>query len=206
MRPPRVATWLLLKLCVSPDVEAIAGDLEEQFPTRSPLWYWREACFAVLQSAVHHLCRHWTLSLRAICVGGAVMALATMAFRNLAYVILGRVLPPPVSPSSLPVVFMTVGAPSFIAGWAIGRWHRPYSFPFAIALAAVAVPLHVLPRLVFLIVNSFQHERFLPYLWGHLARAPLVAVLIGTGIVSGALVADRALRVRPIERRKLFTQ
>jgi hypothetical protein len=35
----------------------------------------------------------------------------------------------------------------------------------ALAFAVVVVHVQLLPRLVFLVRNSLQHERFLPYLW-----------------------------------------
>jgi hypothetical protein len=60
------------------------------------------------------------------------------------------------------------------------------------ALAIVVLSIEVLPRLVFLTSNSFQHERFLPYLWAYVARIPLLAALVLTGILLGKVIGQLA--------------
>jgi len=63
---------------------------------------------------------------------------------------------------------------------------------FGMALAIVVLSIEVLPRLVFLTSNSFQHERFLPYLWTYVARIPLLAALVLTGILLGKVIGQLA--------------
>jgi hypothetical protein len=187
MRPPRLATWLLLTFGSGPDVEVIAGDLSEQYAERSRSWYWRQVAYAIVIGGVQHLRQHWVLALRAILIGSAVMAIASVVMANLAYWILPPVLPAPISPSSFPVLLLLIGVPAVAAGAAIARLHRPHAAPFAMAFAMVAVQFELLPRLVFLIRNSIEHERFLPYLRGYVAGMPPVIAIVVTGVLLGTL-------------------
>jgi hypothetical protein len=201
MTPPRLATWFLLTFAVGPDVDAIAGDLAEQYPTRSAGWYWRQTGYAIVASATQHLRRHWVVALGTVWVGGLVMGLAGFAGRRLAYWVLPLVLPAPISPSSWPVMLLTLAAPATVAGWVLGRMHRLYGVPFAFAFAVVAVHVAVLPRLVFLARNSLEHERFQPYLVEYVSGIPMVALLIGCGALGGCLLAQASTRVAIRARR-----
>jgi hypothetical protein len=192
VNPPRLATWLLLTFGTGPDVSVIAGDLREQYPDRSRSWYWRQVSYAIAVGAMQHLQRHWIRALCAIWIGGATMGIASVVFRNVAYWLLPAMLPAPISPSSLPVLLWTIALPATVAGWVVGRLNRPQSVPFGMALAMVVLLLEVLPRLVFLASNSFQHERFLPYLWAYVARVPLLAALLLTGILLGTVIGQSA--------------
>jgi hypothetical protein len=201
MTPPRLATWLLLTLGVGPDLEAIAGDLAEQYPSRSAGWYWRQVVYAILLDVKQHLRRHWVLALRAVCVGGLVMGLAGAASRHLAYWVLPAVLSAPISPLSWPVLLLTIGVPAVVTGCALARLHQPQGAPFALAFAVVA-PVALLPRLFFLVRNSLEHERFLPYLHAYVGSTmPRVATLIVLGVLAGAIVAQA--RAAPSARRQI---
>ena len=192
MNPPRLATWLLLTLGTGPDVTVIAGDLREQYPDRSRSWYWRQVSYAIAVGAMQHLQQHWVRALCAIGIGIATMGIASFVFRNLAYWLLPAVLPAPISPSSLPVLLLTIALPATVAGWVVGRMNRPHSAPFGMALAVAVLKVEALPRLVFLSSNSVQHERFLPYLWAYVAHIPLLAGLIMTGILLGTVMGQSA--------------
>jgi hypothetical protein len=75
----------------------------------------------------------------------------------------------------------------------LARLHRPQGAPFALAFAVVA-PVALLPRLFFLVRNSLEHERFLPYLHAYVGSTmPRVATLIALGVLVGAILA----RARP---------
>ena len=71
----------------------------------------------------------------------------------------------------------------------IARLYRLHAVPFALGFAAVVILFELLPRLVFLIDNSFQHERFVPYLWGYIAFMPRAVAIIMTGVLLGAVIA-----------------
>jgi hypothetical protein len=188
--PPKLASWLLLTLGCGSDLESIVGDLAEQYSSRSAAWYWRQVGYAIVVGVTHVLRQHWVLALRAVSLGGVVIGIASVLFRNLAYWLLPSVLPAPISPSSLPVLLLVVGGPALVAGWAIARLHRPHGAPFALAFAVVVVHVQLLPRLVFLVRNSLQHERFLPYLWAYVATMPLVIIIVVLGVLIGAVIAQ----------------
>jgi hypothetical protein len=47
--PPRLATWLLLRLTDN-DAEALIGDLFEEYPHRHAGWYWRQVGHCLMSS------------------------------------------------------------------------------------------------------------------------------------------------------------
>jgi hypothetical protein len=96
----------------------------------------------------------------------------------------------PINPSSWPVLLLTIGVPAVITGRVLARLHRPHGFPFALAFAVVA-PVALLPRLFFLVRNSQEHERFLPYLYSYVGSTiPRVATLIVLGVLTGAILVQ----------------
>jgi hypothetical protein len=69
-RPPRIATWLLVRFSSGPHGEAIAGDLMEQFAARpSRLWYWRQVLSAIRAGAINTFAEHKGRTILAILVG-----------------------------------------------------------------------------------------------------------------------------------------
>ena len=71
--------------------------------------------------------------------------------------LLVSVLPPAIA--SIPVI---------AGGWAAGRLGRDQRAPIVITFA-VLLNLLLVPRLSWLAINALSHERFLPYLLGHVA-------------------------------------
>lgn len=196
MRPPRLATWLLLTFGSGPDLDVIAGDLSEQSVFRSRTWYWRQVAHAIVIGAMQHLRQHWVLALRAICIGSVAMAIAKVVVGHLAYWVLPTVLPPLTSPFSTPILFLLLGVPAAAAGAVIARLCQPHALPFAMAFVLVVLQFELLPRLLFLIGNSFEHERFLPYLWAYVAFMPRVIGVVVTGVILGVVIARPAHRAQ----------
>lgn len=189
MLPPRVATWLLMTLGSGPDVDVIAGDLLEQCAHRSRSWYWRQVGHAIVSGAIQELRGHWLLAARAVAIGAVVMGLSSALMGSVGYWLLPRMLPAPINPSSVPVWVMLLGVPASIAAWVIARLHRSSAVPFAMVFAIALMQYELLPRLVFLIRNSLEHERFRPYLWSYLSNAPFVIAIIGMGVLAGTVAA-----------------
>ena len=71
------------------------------------------------------------------------------------------------------------------------------------AFAFVVIQFELLPRLLFLIGNSFEHERFLPYLRGYVAFMPRVVSVVVTGVFLGAVLVQRAHRSKDGQSRKV---
>ena len=87
----------------------------------------------------------------------------------------GRPMVPRVYPS------MVVGTVGYVvSAWLVARLHRPYRAATVIAFLACALLLQ-LPRLCALVVDALGHQRYLPYLSGHLAGMILTVVSILLG-------------------------
>jgi hypothetical protein len=70
-RPPSLATWLLEHLVRREDIDALAGDLMEEFGRgRSARWYWYQVLVALLVSFLEELRTGWIAILFAVVVSG----------------------------------------------------------------------------------------------------------------------------------------
>ena len=59
--PPRLATWMLLRLMPGDHDEALAGDLLESYRAgRSRAWYWTQVLVALVIRWMGSLFRHWS--------------------------------------------------------------------------------------------------------------------------------------------------
>jgi hypothetical protein len=190
MRPPRFATWLLLALGTGPDVDVIAGDLLEAYASRSRIWYWRQVLWAIAVGAAHDVRQHWLLALRAVFIGNIALRAASIVAHAFGYWVLPKVLPPPINPWSWPVLLLIFGLPAAVAGWLVARLHARHAVAFVTSFTLVALLFELLPRFTFLVRNSFEHERFRPYLWAYLAGAPVMIGVIVAGVIVGAMLAQ----------------
>src|SRR5262245_52800428 len=68
-RPPAVAAWLLKQFGCGPNTDAILGDLAEQYPHKSRLWYWRQVLMGIPVSIVREALGHKVMSAKAIVAG-----------------------------------------------------------------------------------------------------------------------------------------
>ena len=69
-KPPALASWMLQHLVLGDSVEALEGDLLEEFRRRgSAAWYWRQVLGAIVASVAGEVRQHWMLlSLEAVFV------------------------------------------------------------------------------------------------------------------------------------------
>lgn len=190
MRPPRLATWLLFALGSGPDVDVIAGDLLEQYANRSRWWYWRQVAWAIAVGVAHDVRQHWLLALRAVFMGYLALRVASLAAHTFGYWALPKLLPPPINPWSWPVLLFIFSLPAAVAGWLVARLHARHAVAFVTTFTFVTLLIELLPRLIFLVRNSFEHERFRPYLWAYLAGAPVMIGVITAGVIVGAMLAQ----------------
>src|SRR5262245_35299213 len=68
-RPPAVAAWLLKHFGCGPNVDAVLGDLAEQYPRKSRIWYWRQVLKGIPVSVVAEALGHKAIAARAIATG-----------------------------------------------------------------------------------------------------------------------------------------
>src|SRR5262245_49987147 len=72
-KPPFIAAWLLDHFGADPQLDAIAGDLLEQYQLgRSRLWYWREVITAITVGTWTAFRDHKLAVLRALVIGWAL--------------------------------------------------------------------------------------------------------------------------------------
>ena len=68
-RPPAVAAWLLKHFGCGPNTDAILGDLAEQYPHKSRIWYWRQVLRGIPVSIVREALGHKMIAAGAIVAG-----------------------------------------------------------------------------------------------------------------------------------------
>src|ERR1017187_10182960 len=67
LNPPFLATWLLLLTDSNPWIDAVAGDLFEEYQRRrSSTWYWCQVLPVTAVAFVKDLRHHWVLAIRAL--------------------------------------------------------------------------------------------------------------------------------------------
>jgi hypothetical protein len=79
--PPRLATWLLERLTPGSNVDALAGDLFEEYQRRrSVRWYWQQTAIAIAAGAWSRVRQHPALTLRAVVTTWIMLAATTVPF------------------------------------------------------------------------------------------------------------------------------
>jgi hypothetical protein len=177
--PPALAMWLLKRLGSGPNADAISGDLLERFQERrSDGWYWRQVVIALLVGSWQEIRTHKLLVARAICIGTVASFLL-----YLAQLTLGSLLIPQwlwTSPAFRFAILSLNYPRAMLTGWIVGRLHRPHGFPQVLAFLLWWL-LWNAPRISALVVNSFDHERYGPYLVGAIEMTTLTALCIVLG-------------------------
>jgi hypothetical protein len=68
-RPPAVAAWLFKHFGCGPNIDAVLGDLAEQYPHKSRMWYWRQVLKGIPVSVVTEALGHKVIAAKAILTG-----------------------------------------------------------------------------------------------------------------------------------------
>src|SRR5438093_180490 len=79
-QPPRIATWMLEHFGCDPDVDAVLGDLAEEFRHKGPAWYWRQVLKAIPVGLFREIRTHKRIAARALLTGWTVWILSLMWF------------------------------------------------------------------------------------------------------------------------------
>jgi hypothetical protein len=175
--PPAYAARLLKKLVPTHDHDALLGDITEEAPHRSHLWYWTQLAAVLVVGSWRDVRRHPLLALRAIALGIATLVVAFAPASAMLRVV--RVLSeggyylgpywltlPPNAFRWLPAVINPLGFAA--SGWAIVRAHRAFGMTLLVPwMLLVCVPPAIMLLLIF----------------GDAQSLPLTAPIVG-GIVS----------------------
>jgi hypothetical protein len=150
----------LKRLLPSQDIDALLGDIAEEAPRRSRLWYWSQLLAVVVVASWRDTWKHPWPALRAIATGAVALFLyfrvvfligrVIVVLTNGGYYIAGQWLtlshppgPPPPYDALAVVVINAIGF--ILSGWAIARFHRAHGiamtipFVFLTTLAALVL-------------------------------------------------------------------
>jgi len=144
-QPPRIATWMLKHFGSGANIDAVLGDLAEQYLQKdSAMWYWRQAMSAIPVSFFKEIRGHKRIAARALLTGWVMWILCSKSIFPLvspfffgAWTVMwmpvlgGGVLARPSNKWAelrhvYPFVFevalpLIVGS---ICGWVVARFHR----------------------------------------------------------------------------------
>jgi hypothetical protein len=143
---------VLKRLLPSQDIDALLGDIAEEAPRRSRLWYWAQLLAVVLVASWRDARRHPWIALRAIATGAATLALyfravllagrVVVVLTNGGYYIGGHWLTLPDPPGPRPpydaLMVLVINALGFVlSGWAIVRLHRAHGIAMTMPFLSV---------------------------------------------------------------------
>jgi hypothetical protein len=203
-QPPRLATWLLVRLASGEKRESLIGDLAEQYVHgRSAGWYWRQAIGSILAGSAREIRDHKLLAVRAVFAGLASMWVFGFAARFSLQVLwtlaTGGVyigghwirLDYGWIRNRMYIAFLLTLFGSAASGWIVGRLHRDREAPMVLAYLASAV--------VLAIVQLAVQIRLIGWTIRPVAQYPqtivLFFVLVPMAILFGGLMSLRPLEV-----------
>ena len=192
--PPFLASWILHRFGPTPETEAIAGDLLEQYQQgRSRFWYCREVIVAILTGVWSDVQHHVLLVLVAIAMGWILSFVWEWVVTPWEYSLIVRyVLGRHARPEEIPFVgFLTEGPMAIAMGWTAARFGRRCRIPAIFGLAFTGLLVNA-----WVIWKNFQvaWPESLGYHfsvwanWANLWPIPLttILVLLGGGLLTGS--------------------
>ena len=195
-KPPFLAAWLLDRLASDPQIEAIAGDLLEQYRLgRSRFWYWREVITAITVGAWSGFRDHTLVMLRALAIGWIVTYLTVWVVGPVEYSLLY-----PYLSAGFPgihnlearfpnivafVVGTLIGAPRCVlTGWVVARFARQCRIPAVLGFATTFLLFGVLGNIIWMMTHN--DEAFLTWVPFAGMAVLTILVLFGGGLLSGS--------------------
>jgi hypothetical protein len=195
-RPALSAIWFLTTFGSGPSIDALGGDLAEEFQRgKSAAWLWRQSIAGVFVSFLYEVRAHPILAGRAVLVGLAALAALFMGVGALMAGLDG------VAKQRLPLWFymqwqvysIVAAALTFVvamlAGLTVATLHRRHRAMATLSVLAVLLLMAGLDAELYrLMGNALTHQRYLPYLLLHLLN--VTAAFAGL-IVGGFALARR---------------
>lgn len=178
---------------------ALAGDLlEERARGRSAIWYWRQVLTAIWIGIWTAIFQHKLLALRALATGCAINAV--WLFLWLRFLLIALPVMPVFSMEAIASI-LTILFTQVATGWIVARTHRAQAIPMVLVFMTWLVLWYVAgtyPDLKRLVVGSFAHARFRPYLaWYFLPISIEVLGLLLGGIAGARPKRQPSSPIRP---------
>jgi hypothetical protein len=195
-RTPILATWLLQRFDVTPQNEALAGDLAEEYQDgRSTAWYWWQTWVGISVAITRDVREHKLLAVRAIATGSVLMR-AQALLMNLfirwfqfsgvmdwghissgVAALLNYIL--------IALIFFNFG----VVGWLVALTHRARPQSMVMALAITDIPV-----LIYEQIKQYYHPTSpIPFQWAYNLGLSCIAMMC---VVAGGL-AYRPRRSSP---------
>ena len=186
-RPPFIAAWLLDRFGADPQLDAIAGDLIEEYRLgRSRFWYWREVITAMIAGVWAGFRDHTMVVLRAFAIGSVLTYVtvwiigpfeASLIAPYIALVV------PRLYESGI-VMGMLIGGPwCCLTGWIVARFAYRCRIPAVVGFAMSFLLLGLIGNCLWMITQG-NDPRFV---WLSLFGLLLLTILIlfGGGLLTG---------------------
>lgn len=194
-KPPFIAAWLLDRFGADPQLDAIAGDLLEQYQLgRSRFWYWREAITAITVGTCAAFRDHPRVMLRALVIGWILFYLMVQigpVEYSLLYPYLSAGFPAihhfeDRFPNIVDFVVGTlIGAPrSVLMGWMVARFARQCRMPTVLSFATTFLLFGVLANIILMMTEN--NEAFLTWVPFAGMVVLTILVLLGGGLLTGS--------------------
>jgi len=203
-QPPRLATWLLVRLASGEKRESLIGDLAEQYRNgRSASWYWRQTLGSIATGAWGEVRDHKLLAVRAVLIGLASMwvfsAAARFALQVLWTLATGGVyiggrwirLDYGWIRNRIYIAFLLTLFGSAASGWIVGRLHRDREAPMVLAYLTSAVVLAIVQLAVQIRLIGWTIRPVVQYP----QTIVLFFILVPIAILFGGLMSLRPLEV-----------
>lgn len=137
-QPPRLATWILVRLGSTIIENALVGDLFEAYQTRrSPFWYWQQVGMAIGVGTCRDVRHHLPVALGAIVTGLFVAAMPVWLLTNTPASSLSNV----ALPLWIQIVaaWLVVFGSALLSGWLVSLLFRAHRAAAVLSLAAAIV-------------------------------------------------------------------
>ena len=196
---------MLERLLPSRDIGALLGDIAEEAPRRSRLWYWSQLFAVVVVASWRDARKHPWLALRAIATGGATLTAyfgtvqligrVIRVLSNGGYYLAGHWLTLPSRPLPSPpydvLTVLAINAVGFlISGWAIVRLHRSHGIAMAMPFLIITTLLALVP-LAIVAMDTGPGTRTMPVREFVVVFGTLFMSIPG-GILVGGLIGLRS--------------
>src|SRR5262245_10100988 len=183
-KPPFIAAWLLDRFGADPQLDAIAGDLLEQYRLgRSRFWYWREVITAIIVGTWAQFREHPLMVLRAVAMGWLfAFLLSKTVWPYWTPLVVRYVIHAPLA-WQYSLLELLIDGPALVAvGWIVARFGR------RCRLAAVVA--YVASVMAFTPVNIWRNpQMYDDFEWGtFLLLFPVMIslLLLGGGLLTGS--------------------
>jgi len=185
-KPPFIAAWLLDRFGADPQLDAIAGDLLEQYRLgHSRFWYWREVITAITVGTWAAFTDHMLVVLRAMVIGYGL----TFMFARTVNPLWSSILAPLLENRYAFILVAAMELPLGLIWFAFVGWILAQCAPQCRIPAIVGFAISLLLVGLIININLMIHEGNSLELWLSMLAQPAlltIPILFGGGLLTGS--------------------